>query len=98
MRPLVCLPALAALVAAFARPTPADACGGTFCDNGGPRPMPVDQTGENIVFVVDEGYVEAHIQIQYDPNTEAAQFAWLVPVMGTPEFSVGSQQLVLDLL
>jgi hypothetical protein len=60
--------------------------------------MPVDQTGENIVFVLDEGFVEAHIQIQVDPSTGPSQFAWIVPVTATPEFSVGSQQLFVDLL
>ena len=39
----------------------ARACGGTFCDVG-PAAMPVDQTGENILFVIDEGFVEAHVQ------------------------------------
>jgi hypothetical protein len=40
------------------------ACGGTFCDSG-PTAMPVDQTGENILFVMGDGIVEAHVQIQY---------------------------------
>ncbi len=42
----------------------AHACGGTFCDSG-PQAMPVDQTGENILFVMDGTTVEAHVQIQY---------------------------------
>ncbi len=78
-------------------PRPAEACGGTFCDTG-PTAMPVDQTGETILFVVDDGHVEAHIQIQYDPETQAEQFAWLVPVTALPEFSVGSQQLFANML
>jgi hypothetical protein len=82
---------------ATASPRPAEACGGTFCDNG-PQPMPVEQTGETIVFVLDGAEVEVHIQIQYDPTTEAEQFAWLVPVTALPEFSVGSQQLFANLL
>ncbi len=73
----------------------AQACGGTFCD-AGPQSMPVDQTGENILFVIEEGTVEAHIQIQYTGNPE--QFAWIVPVMTTPEVSVGSDQLFQNLL
>ncbi|MCX4242805.1 DUF2330 domain-containing protein [Paraliomyxa miuraensis] len=84
-------------VAMLSAPRPAEACGGTFCDTG-PGSMPVDQTGETILFVVEEGYIEAHIQIQYDPNTNAEQFAWVVPVTALPEFSVGSQQLFLDML
>ena len=81
-------------------PREAEACGGTFCDGGpqGPMSSPVDQTGENILFVIDQGTVEAHIQIQYDPNTDAEKFAWIVPVMAVPEFEVGSQALFLNLL
>ncbi|NVB39458.1 DUF2330 domain-containing protein [Pseudenhygromyxa sp. WMMC2535] len=82
----------AALAAALPMLTPAEAqaCGGTFCDTG-PTAMPVDQTGENIAFHIGEDSVEVHIQIQYDPETEAAQFAWVIPVMALPEFEVGSQ-------
>ncbi len=83
---------------AYATPDVAEACGGTFCDNG-PAAMtsPVDQTGETILFVIDEGRVQAHIQIEYDPQTDAERFAWIVPVMAPPTFSVGSQQLMLNL-
>ncbi|MCA9627300.1 MAG: DUF2330 domain-containing protein [Myxococcales bacterium] len=78
--------------------SPAAACGGTFCDNPGPTQpaMPVDQTGENVVFVMRDGQVEAHIQIQYSGDPE--RFAWLVPVPVTPELEVGSQQLFVNLL
>ncbi|MEM7154141.1 MAG: DUF2330 domain-containing protein [Myxococcota bacterium] len=75
----------------------ASACGGTFCD-AGPTAMPVEQTGETIVFAVDDTHVEAHIQIAYDPETEASQFAWVVPVTALPEFSVGSQDFIARLL
>ena len=71
-------------------PTTAQACGGTFCDTG-PTAMPVDQTGENILFHIGDNSVEAHIQIQYDPDSGAEQFAWVIPVMAIPEFEVGSQ-------
>ncbi len=74
-------------------PRPAHACGGTFCD-GGPNAMPVDQTGESIVFVQGDGFIEAHIQIQYDAESTAEQFAWLVPVTAVPELSVGSQSFL----
>lgn len=70
---------------------PAHACGGFFCDGGGP-PMPVDQTGETIVFVMDGASVEAHIQIQY--MGEAENFSWVIPVMSRPDFAVGSQPLL----
>ena len=60
--------------------------------------MPVDQTGETILFVLEDGYVEAHIQIQIDPETEADQFAWVIPVMALPEFAVGSQPMFDSML
>lgn len=88
------------LVAGLVAWTPdrAAACGGFFCDNVGGVPQPVDQTGENILFVVDgdAGTVEAHIQIQYvgDP----AQFAWVIPVTAVPDFSAGSELLFTNLL
>jgi hypothetical protein len=82
-------------------PNHADACGGTFCDNvPGPTIMPVDQTGENILFWIDrsggELHTEAHIQIQYEGDPE--RFAWLVPVTQAPEVLVGSQALFDNLL
>jgi MYXO-CTERM domain-containing protein len=73
-------------------PSTAQACGGTFCDTG-PTAMPVDQTGENILFHIGDNSVEAHIQIQYDPDSGAEQFAWVIPVTAIPEFEVGSQLL-----
>ena len=93
---LSALPAIA-LALPLLIPVTADACGGTFCDNG-PTAMPVDQTGENILFKIDETSVEAHIQIQIDPNTEAEEFAWVIPVTSLPEFFVGSQQLFDNML
>ncbi len=76
-------------------PQTAEACGGLFCD-GGPTPMPVDQSGENILFVRDGTTTEAHIQIQYEG--EAAQFGWVIPMLSVPEFSVGSELLMQNLL
>jgi MYXO-CTERM domain-containing protein len=81
-----------ALAAPLLVPNTAHACGGTFCDTG-PNAMPVDQTGENILFHLGATSVEAHIQIQYDPNSGAEKFAWVIPVTAIPEFEVGSQFL-----
>jgi MYXO-CTERM domain-containing protein len=93
---LVCaLGAWTAFGAVAWTPQPAEACGGTFCD-GGPQPMPVDQSGENILFVRDGDYIEAHIQIQY--VGEAQEFAWVIPLQSLPEFSVGSEPLFQNLL
>lgn len=87
------LAVLAALV-----PARADACGGFFCDSVNGAPVPVDQTGENILFVVDRdaGLVEAHIQIQYTGDPQ--KFAWVIPVTAVPDFSVGSEALFTNLL
>jgi len=82
------LPLLA--LSTFLAPVEAEACGGTFCDSG-PVSMPVDQTGENILFHIGPDFVEAHIQIQYDPDSGASQFAWVIPVTALPEFEIGSQ-------
>ena len=79
-------------------PTTARACGGTFCDAGVPQPMPVDQTGENVIFVLGDTEAEVHIQIAIDPNTNAQQFAWMVPLAAVPDFSVGSQPLFTNVL
>jgi hypothetical protein len=87
---------LAALaLAGVSAPRIAEACGGTFCDSG-PMPMPVNQTGENIAFVMLQGMVEAHIQIQY--NGEAPKFSWILPVQQVPEVEVGSEALFDKLL
>ncbi len=80
-----------------AMPAPAEACGGTFCDQS-QNNMPVDQTGETIVFVLADDHTEAHIQIQYDPETDAEKFGWIVPMTAIPEFSVASQQFFINLL
>jgi hypothetical protein len=96
MRQLISRASLAALtLLALGYPGEAAACGGTFCDRG-PTAMPVDQTGENIVFVMDAGFVEAHVQIQY--SGDPARFAWIVPMQKVPETHVGSSQLFTNLL
>ncbi len=95
--PLLALPPALLTVLISTAPDRASACGGTFCD-AGPQAMPVDQTGENILFVVDGPEVEAHIQIQYDPDTPAEDFAWLIPLTAVPEFAIGSQPLFDSLL
>ncbi len=73
----------------------AQACGGLFCDSG-PQQMPVDQSGENIIFVWKDGSIEVHIQIQY--VGDAAKFGWVIPLQSLPEFSVGSEPLFQALL
>jgi len=86
---------LGAAFACLAIPRAAEACGGTFCDSG-PRFMSVDQTGENIIFVMEPGMVQAHIQILY--KGDAAHFSWVLPVQALPDVQVGSQALFDRLL
>lgn len=86
---------MALALAWVAAPQPAQACGGTFCDSG-PQAMPVDQSGENILFILDSEEVEVHIQIQYEGDPE--KFAWVIPLTAVPEFSIGSEALFQSLL
>jgi MYXO-CTERM domain-containing protein len=66
-------------------PSHADACGGFFCNNA----QPVNQQAERIIFHHGEdGSVTAVIQIQYQGPSE--EFAWMLPVAGTPEVAVSS--------
>lgn len=64
-------------------PTPAQACGGFFCSQ-----VPVEQTGEQILFGMDDGKITAQILINY--AGEAEDFAWLLPVATPPEITLGS--------
>jgi hypothetical protein len=90
-----CVPlAIVAALSTWSRP--ADACGGTFCDSG-PAAMQVDQTGEVILFAFGDGFVEAHVQIEYDGG-DASKFAWIVPVLAVPEVEVGSFRLIQNAL
>ena len=97
MRLLGTASVLASSLAVLVSGTEAEACGGTFCD-AGPNLDVVDQAAETVVFVRDGAYVEAHIQIAIDPNTDAQKFAWLLPMPAVPEFQVGSQPLFDALL
>jgi len=90
--PLLLTLATCTALAALSIPREARACGGTFCDSG-PMSMPVDQSGENILFVMSEGFTEAHIQIQYVPEPGVDKFAWVIPLTALPEFEVGSEPL-----
>ena len=74
-------------------PQTAEACGMNGCDGGVPQPMPVNQDSEDVLFVLNPGEVEVHIQISIDPNTNAQKFGWIVPIAAVPEFEVGSQPL-----
>ena len=66
----------------------AKACGGFFCSQ-----VPIEQSGETIIFGVDkeESKVTATIQINY--QGEAKDFAWVIPVMSAPEISLAGNLL-----
>ena len=73
-----------AMATAMTLPSTALACGGFFCNNN----APVDQTAEEIAFVVDEDLqqVTAHVKIMYEGPAE--EFSWIVPVKAEPTLSV----------
>ena len=83
------LMALATLLVGFL-PRTANACGGFFC-----QPLqPVIQTGEQIVFSVDEqsGTIDAIINIAY--SGPASEFVWMLPLQATPTaIDVGPQSM-----
>ncbi|MDH5671357.1 MAG: DUF2330 domain-containing protein [Myxococcales bacterium] len=58
--------------------------------------MTVDQSGENVLFVADGEYMEAHVQIRYQGDPE--RLAWLIPLPAEPEITVGSEPLFRALL
>ncbi len=77
---------VAAAASVMLTATPADACGGFFCNN-----QPVDQTGENILFVQQGDEIEAHVNIFY--QGEAEDFAWIVPTPSRPEVGISTADL-----
>lgn len=82
---LVYVAAIAAAVLPLASPNVAQACGGFFCNAS----TPVNQAAERIIFARDaDGSVTAVIQVQY--QGEAEDFAWMIPVAGSPEVGVSS--------
>jgi MYXO-CTERM domain-containing protein len=87
----------AALGAAWslALPQTAEACGGMNCDGANPT-MPVNQDSEDVLFILNPGEIEVHIQVSIDENTEAQKFSWMVPMAAPADqltFEVGSQPL-----
>src|SRR5262245_15153609 len=70
----------AALIAGTSMPHEARACGGLFCGSA----APVVQTGEGIIFTVDEEtqQVQAIINIRY--QGAANEFAWVLPLQSVP--------------
>ncbi len=81
--------ALGALVLASVAlaPARASACGGLFCGAGANQV--VNQVAERILFLArPDGRTTAIVEIQY--QGPAPEFAWILPVPGTPEVGVSS--------
>ncbi len=76
---------VAAAIVTASLPDRADACGGFFCAT-----VPIDQSGEQIIFTLKGEDVEAHVQISY--QGDAKSFSWVVPVEAQPTLSIGSPQ------
>src|SRR5688500_13846283 len=72
--------------------SPAQACGGFFCNQpDDPFNLPVAQTAENVLFAMDRDpsgqfKLEAHVQIFY--TGPADKFSWVVPVDSAPTVDV----------
>ena len=54
--------------------------------------MPVDQSGENILFVRRGSQIQAHIQIQYEGDAE--RFGWVIPLQSVPVPAVPAGSLL----
>ena len=71
----------------------ADACG---CFAPPDPTVPIVQAGERILFSVNNGVVNAHIQIQY--AGEAKDFGWLLPLPSVPTLKLGTEELFTQLI
>jgi len=71
--------------------SPAEACGGFFCNNVNP----IEQSGEQILFVDNGDKVRSYIRINYVGDSEA--FAWVVPVASIPDVGVGTDDVFTQL-
>jgi hypothetical protein len=85
---------LAGLAALGARHGVASACGGFFCDSGGPQGL-VLQAREDILFVQDGDRIEAQVAVAYQGGPD--EFAWIVPVPSEVEVDVGSPYVFTQL-
>ncbi len=89
-----------ATLCALLSPGLALACGGLFCD--GALPVPVEQSGERILFEPDigNGTVTTTVDIQYEGDPDS--FSWILPIpvseeMPVPELAIAPEALLRDL-
>ncbi len=79
--------ALGAALSTLVASPEARACGGFFCSSANP----VNQAAERIIFAKnDDGTVTTVVQIMYQGDAE--KFAWVLPVPGTPEVGISSDE------
>lgn len=71
----------------------ASACGGFFCN----RAEPVKQKGETVVFEIDKGQNRTTMHVQVEYAGPAAEFAWVIPVKGTPDLQLSHEKLFQEL-
>jgi hypothetical protein len=93
MRVMVTRLLLVAAVALVLRSERAEACG---CFAPPDPSVPIVQAGERILFSVENGVVNAHIQIQY--AGEAKDFGWLLPLPSVPTLKLGTEELFSQLI
>ncbi len=88
------LTVLSVAVFTFLHHTPtAEACG---CFAPPDPSVPIVQSGENILFSMENGVVTAHIQVQY--SGAAKEFGWLVPLPSVPTMELGTDELFAQLI
>ena len=63
------------------------ACGGFFCSSG----APVAQAEEEVLFVVDDGRIDAHVRVEYQGTSD--DFVWIVPVPSLPEVGLSADSI-----
>ncbi len=56
---------------------------------GGGEDISINQSAEQIIFEVEEGFVTAHVLIQFAGKPD--QFAWIVPVPSVPELGLSPE-------
>jgi hypothetical protein len=71
----------------------AHACG---CFTPPDPSVPIVQSGENILFDIQDGVVTSHIQIQYSGPAE--EFGWLLPLPSVPTMELGTDELFAQLI
>jgi MYXO-CTERM domain-containing protein len=71
----------------------AEACG---CFAPPDPTVPIVQAGERILFSVNNGVVNANIQIQY--AGDAKDFGWLLPLPSVPTLKLGTEELFTQLI